>query len=193
MVHAAMCKQGVEALAHLPNRRLSAYFHACLCSGALKAGLVSLARALCCMTIEATEPESERDGKHAQHDWRFSMAPLAVHLVLRLVSPSAMLRVRRVVAEWGLDKQTRGLAAIGLTLTGGPCGSDWRGITRDAASHFRAIPSTAIRPSHLGSGPLSAPDARLLEGARLAPSLVGVDAYISYTVSLGFYKIFFHF
>jgi len=185
VLHLYFVKRIAEAITHLSGRKLSTFFPAFVCTSALKVAVLGLARVLCCAEIKAADPEPPRGEKKEllQFAW---VGPLTIHLVLRFLAPSGMRRVRRAVAELGIDKQTRGLAAMAHIVAGGPCGSDWRGIARDAASHFRAIPSAALRSSHLGSGPLSAPDARLLEGARLAPAFGEVDAFISYTVSLDY-------
>jgi len=145
--------------------------------------LTRIARALACA------PRLTLDGDSGAHDeiharLRFAwVPPIAFYCVAYFTPVGTMQRVKRIVSEWGTDKETRGLAAMAHIITGGPYGAEWRGVARHAAKNFYAVrfPFAVLTPPFLGDEPLTPWERMHLEGALMAPAFDEVDAYISYT------------
>jgi len=175
-----------DAVWYLPGRPLVAWFCDWLRTMSLRICTVWIVRALACAgVVGALGGDTDRNSAYHEMHLRLRLgwlSPLALHLAMRCGTAATMRRLRRVVAEWGVDKETRGLAAMASIIAVGPCGSDWRRIAHHASRNFFAVPFKVLSAPFLGNVPLSAWHEMHLTGALLAPALDGVDAYISYTV-----------
>jgi len=99
----------VDAAAHLPGRKFAAWCHAYTLSETAKVIASCIARTIACAALAefATSGPGPVYAELYAKLRQVWVPPLAHHVLFRLVSPTAVQRLRRAIAEWGVDKEVR--------------------------------------------------------------------------------------
>jgi len=106
LVHVFAVLQLVDALRHLPGRKLVPRFHAFLLATTQRVALSGFLRAVTSGALASWHGDPESPNYYRNERLRFGwVAPVFVQLALRFISPASVWRVRRVLSEWGLDKE----------------------------------------------------------------------------------------
>jgi len=107
LVHVRVGYGAVDAAARLPGRKFGAWCHEFTLSETAKVVASCIARTIACAAMAEYVTGGAGPG-YAELYTKLRLSwlpPLAHHLLFRLVSPAAVQRLRRAVAEWGVDKE----------------------------------------------------------------------------------------
>jgi len=98
--------QLVDALRHLPGRKLVPWFHDFVLVATKWVVLSSFSRAITCGPFASGhgDPASPTYYRNEKLRWGWVM-PLCVQLGVRFISPASVWRVRQVISKWGVIKK----------------------------------------------------------------------------------------